>query len=215
MAELTMSLRVFRTSCRRAALVLLLGAANAVPVAAQTPEMLDVGDLWRIIRHKPPPDPAAAADYRKRALAIVPTISSKPSSGLSLGVGLSLARFLGPPDTTQISSLLGSASFSTKKQASITARFDAFSTGNRVHLQGDNRFQWTSQDTYGLGTATPADAAIGARFTHVRVYETALFSLGHALAAGAGINFSSHTNIRPGDESSAWDTSPPNAYANA
>ena len=205
--------RVFYTTCYYGALALLLTAAGAQSVRAQTPEMLDVGDLLRLVRHKPPPDPAAAADYRRPARAIVPTISSKPSSGLSLGVGASVARFFGPPDTTAISSLLASASFSTKGQTSVTAKFDAFSDGNRLHLQGDNRFQWTSQDTYGLGTSAPPEAAIGARFTHVRVYETALFSVGRAVAAGGGVNFSSHTNIRPGDPNSAWDASPPNAYA--
>ncbi len=194
------------------ALAAVLVAACAASAGAQS---LDVGDLWRMVRHKPPPPADAPDDYRKLARAIVPTIGSKPSSGLSLGVGASLARFYGPPATTHISSLLASASFSTKGQTSVTARFDAFGGGNHLHVAGDNRFQWTSQDTYGLGTSSPSDAAIGARFTHVRVFETALFALGHDVAAGAGVNFSSHTSVRPVDADSAWESAPPNVYAGA
>jgi outer membrane protein assembly factor BamA len=202
---------------RALALAIALLAAAAPSAGAQTPEMLDVGDLWRMIRHKPPPPPPAdpATEYRRPARAIVPTFGLKPSSGFSIGVGASLARFYGPPDTTHISSLLASASVSTKGQTSITARFDGFGNGNGVHLAGDNRFQWTSQDTYGLGTSSPPDAAIGARFTHVRVFETALFEVRPNVAAGGGVNFSSHTSVRPVDSGSAWDTAPPNAYAEA
>jgi outer membrane protein assembly factor BamA len=180
-----------------------------------TAQSTDVGDLWRLIRHKPPPTASEQEDYRRPARAIAPTISSKPSSGLAVGVGASLARFLGTPETTHISSMLAAASISTKGQTSLTARFDAFGDNNWMHVQGDNRFQWTSQDTYGLGTSTPPEAAIGAKFTHVRVFETALFDLDHHIAAGGGIAFSSHSSIRPVDSQSAWDTAPPDAYAEA
>jgi hypothetical protein len=190
-------------------------AAPQAATAPARPALMDVGDLWRLIRHKPPPPPETAADRLKPARAFVPTISSKPSTGLTLGVGASLARFLGPPETTHISSVLASVSGSVKKQASITAKFDAFTERNRVHAAGDNRFQWTSQDTYGLGTSSSPDAAIDSRFTHVRVYETALFEVRNNVSAGGGVHFASHTSVRPGDPGSAWDAAPPNVYARA
>jgi hypothetical protein len=201
-------------------LVLSLVVFGSAPVAAQTAgpptasESTDVGDLWRRIRHKPAPPPDQADD-RKAARAFVPTISAKPSTGMTIGVGASLARYLGDPATTHMSSMLGGFSVSAKKQASLTARFDAFTEQNRTHVLGDNRFQWTSQDTYGLGTSSPPEAAIGARFTHVRVYETALFEMRGHLAAGGGVHFATHTSIRPLDADSAWDDAPPNAYARA
>ena len=215
---------------RLVALVLagtLVGAAVS-EVRAQTPartpaagtppdpsESTDVGDLWRRIRHKPPPPPDTANDERKGGRAFVPTLSSKPSTGVTVGIGASLARFYGPPATTHISSMLGSFSVSAKSQASLTARFDAFTAENGTHLEGDNRFQWTSQDTYGLGTSSPDAAAIGARFTHVRVYETALFEVRDNVGVGGGVHFSTHTSVRPVDANSAWDDAPPNSYARA
>jgi outer membrane protein assembly factor BamA len=187
------------------------------PAAAQLdPDAeLDVADLWRMIRHKPAPPPGTPINDQKTARAIVPTFGSSPSAGFSVGIGASLARAFGPAETTHMSSMLASMSFSTKSQTSITAKFDAFSDGNRVHFAGDNRFQWTSQSTYGLGTSTPPDAGIGARFTHVRVFETALVELWPHVSAGAGVNFSSHTSIRPLDANTAWDSAPPDAYAEA
>jgi len=189
--------------------------APAATTAPDPSASLDVGDAWRLIRHKPPPPPDTPEDERKGGRAFVPTISSKPSTGLTLGIGASLARFFGPPETTQISSMLGSVSASAKKQASVTAKFDVFTEANRLHAGGDNRFQWTSQDTYGLGTSASPDAVIGARFTHVRVYETALFEVRDNVGIGGGVHFASHTSIRPGNPESPWDDAPPNAYARA
>ena len=190
------------------------GQPPAAAPALDPATSVDVGDLWRRIRHKPAP-PASQDDERKAARAFVPTISSKPSTGITIGVGASLARYLGAPATTHMSSMLAGASVSAKKQASLTAKFDLFTEQNRTHVAGDNRFQWTSQDTYGLGTSSPPGAAIGARFTHVRVYETALFEMRDHLAAGGGVHFASHTSIRPLDANVAWDDAPPNAYARA
>jgi outer membrane protein assembly factor BamA len=200
------------------ATAVLAAGVQQVQAQAQTPpasESVDVGDLWRRIRHKPPPPPDTPEDARKGGRAFFPILSSKPSTGATVGVGASLARYFGSPATTQISSMLGSVSVSAKKQASFTAKFDVFTEANRMHAGGDNRFQWTSQDTHGLGTSSSPNAVTGARFTHVRVYETALVKVRDLFAAGGGLHFASHTSIRPVDPNSAWEASPPNAYATA
>jgi hypothetical protein len=90
----------------------------------------------------------------------------------------------------------------------LTVRFGASARENRWRFDGDNRFQWTSQDSYGLGTgAAPADA-VNTKFTYVRVYNIAWRELAENVFAGAGFHFSSHTNVRPGVESDpAWEDS--------
>ena len=142
-------------------------------------------------------------------LVIAPTIGSKPSTGVTFGVAANVAMFLGDPATTRISSGMLALSFSTKKQTSLTARFGAFTRDDRVRVDGDNRFQWTSQDTYDLGTASEASEGVNAKFTYVRVYETGLYTLRSGLYAGLGVHLSAHTDIRPGEDAdTAWDTSP-------
>jgi hypothetical protein len=59
--------------------------------------------------------------------------------------------------------------------------------------------QWTSQDSYGLGTSTlPADK-INAKYDPFRVYETGYRRLRPGLFAGLVIHCSAHTNVRPGE----------------
>ena len=144
---------------------------------------------------------------------IVPTIGSKPSTGITLGAATSTAVFFGDPGTTRISSLLASVSISSKKQTSIGAKFDAFRMDNRVHISGDNRFQWTSQDTYGLGATTEPSDVVNTKFSYFRIYESAFYRLRGGLYIGAGVHFSTHTNIRPGQDADAvWDDGPYNVY---
>jgi len=187
------------------------GAADAQtssadpPAAAAQPApdtQVDVFDVARRLFRKTPPSttPPKPWDYRELMLAILPTFGYKPSSGFTFGATSNLAKYLGHPTTTRISSAVIGLSYSTKQQTSLTVRFGASGRENRWRLDGDNRFQWTSQDSFGLGTdAAPADA-VNTKFTYVRVYNIAWRELTDNVFAGAGFHFSSHTNVRPGVE---------------
>jgi hypothetical protein len=165
----------------------------------------DVFDVARRLLHKTPPDPAQAKawDYRKRMLAILPTFGYKPSSGFTIGASGSLTKYLGNPNTTRISSAVMGVSLSSKNQTSLTARFGASGRNDRWRLDGDNRFQWTSQDSYGLGTGTTPEDAVNTKFDFFRVYNTAFYELTDSVYAGVGFHYSTHTNIRPGSGAEA------------
>ena len=195
------------------------GAADAQTASADPPAaaaqpapdtQVDVFDVARRLFRKTPPSttPPKAWDYRELMLAILPTFGYKPSSGFTFGATSNLAKYLGDPTTTRISSAVIGLSYSTKQQTSLTVRFGASGRENRWRLDGDNRFQWTSQDSYGLGTdAAPADG-VNTKFTYVRVYNIAWRELAENVFAGAGFHFSSHTNVRPGVEGDpAWEDS--------
>ncbi len=219
---------MLRTVAASCALACALIGALPGPSAAQTPgqpptatepgaasepadQAVDVFELLRTLRRKEgsAPEEPVEWDYRKPMLVIAPTIGSKPSTGVTFGVAANVAMFLGDPATTRISSGMLALSFSTKKQTSLTARFGAFTRDDRVRVDGDNRFQWTSQDIYDLGTASEASEGVNAKFTYVRVYETGLYTLRSGLYAGLGVHLSAHTDIRPGEGAdAAWDTSP-------
>ena len=177
--------------------------------AAEPEAQMDVFDLLRELRHKPQPD-EAAWDYTKKMKAFAPIIGYKPSSGVMVGAAGNVAFFSGDPKTTHISSAVISLTFSAKKQTALTARFAMFTRDDRWRVDGDNRAQWTSQDAYGLGTSTlPADK-INAKYDFFRVYETAYYRLRPRLFAGIGLHFNTHTNIRPGTDTTdeAWQQSP-------
>jgi hypothetical protein len=170
---------------------------------------IDLLDVIHLLFRKDAPAPSETAPKTGPMLAFLPTASSKPSTGLALGVQAHGAFFLGDPATTGISSAAAGLSFSTKKQAMVTARLNVFTHDNRFDIQGDNRFLWTSQDTFGLGMQTMPSDAIDARFDHFRVSDIFYAALRPGVYAGAGLHFNIHRDIRPGtDAESTWDTSP-------
>jgi outer membrane protein assembly factor BamA len=182
-------------------------AQQTVPPDGET----DVADLIRAWRNKEPPPPS---DPRKRMIVAAPIIGSNPSAGFTLGAAAQMAVFRGDPSTTRISSGIASLSFSTKKQVLFNVRFDTFSDGNRWFVQGDNRFQSTSQNVYGFGTATPSSAAVNTDYGFVRIHETVYRQTARDVYLGAGLLFDSHTNVEPADASNpTWPSSPYIAYS--
>jgi outer membrane protein assembly factor BamA len=188
--------------------------AQATPAGTSAGGQYDLFDLLRRVFRKTPSAAAALKvwDFEKPMVAIMPTVGSKPSTGITLGVMGNVAKYFGDPETTHISSAIVGLSVSAKKQTSINARYSASSRGDRLRIEGDNRFLWTSQDTYGLGIDTNAADKMNVRFNYVRIYETAYVELGRDMLAGIGLHYSTHTRTRPADGPGvAWDTSP---YAN-
>jgi outer membrane protein assembly factor BamA len=195
---------------------LLAPLADTARAQTVEPETVDVIDLWNHIRNKPENPPAEPGD-QKAMKALAPVIGTKPSSGAFVGVAGNVAFFKGEPATTRISSVVTSVTYSTKQQTSVTGRFLVFSRGDAWRIEGDNRAQWTSQDTYGLGTATPADAAVDAKFNFFRVHETVYRHLAHGIFAGLGFHFDDHADVRPGENTpaEAWASGGYVAYSTA
>jgi hypothetical protein len=196
-----------------AAAMICMGALLSAQVPdPQAPlEEVDLVDLIRAWRDKgPPPEKPPGA----RTIVAAPVISSNPSAGFVMGVAGQMTFFRGDPSTTRISSAITGLTISTKKQAVFNVRFDSFSDGNRWLLDGDNRFQTTSQDIYGLGSATPSSAALNTKFGFVRIHETLSRRVAGDLYVGGGFLFDSHTDVRPADEADPnWPTSPYLAYS--
>jgi hypothetical protein len=194
-----------------------LQAKPPIQPAAEA-DLVDVADLIRKARGKKqtPEQQAASFDPGTREYAIAPVIGYKPDSGLIGGVGGNFAVQRGDPATTQMSSTVVTATFSWEKQISLTARFNLVAADHRWEADGDNRAQWTSQNTFGLGTAAPADARVNMRFDRFRFYETVSRKVYRRLLAGAGLFYSTNTNIEPRDGSEeAWASSPYVTYTTA
>ena len=101
-----------------------------------------------------------------------------------------------------------------QKQTSLTNRFTMFGRENRWRHEGDHRFQWTSLETYGLGTSADTTAGVQADFNFFRLYHTSYYRLRPALYAGAGLYFDNHTDVGPrSGEDSTWTGSPDVEYS--
>ena len=214
----------FRVATAASWLVILGAGLAAGPARAQVPQEapppaarpapaeqpVDIFDVARKLFKDPPanpPDPDSQID-RSLQLSVAPGFAYNPSAGFIIGASGTLSKYFGDPATTRISSAVAGASYSSKQQASLTFKFGASSGGNRWRFDGDNRFQWTSQDSYGLGTGTSPADSVHTKFTYVRVYDAAWYRLAKNLYAGGGVHYSLHTNVRPGTEGDpAWDDS--------
>ena len=134
-----------------ALLALLFALAPTVFAQEQPPPSttfqptLDAGDLWHVLRHgRADPlagDPGASAPTpsRDHFFVVAPTIGSKPSTGLSVGLNSNLAFFSGDEKTTHISSISGGLRVSQKKQVLSGVRINMFTADDRWFIQGDNR----------------------------------------------------------------------------
>ena len=191
---------------------------DPAPAAGQHPKQtaepgeddVDVLDVLGKLRHREESvdAPDEPWDPGKPMLAVAPIIGYKPSTGTVIGAASQLAVYFGDPQTTRISSAVMSLTFSSKKQTSITARFGTFTRDDVLRVEGDNRFQWTSQDSYGLGTSTSPSDSVNARFNYFRIFETVFYELREGLFAGVGAHYSAHTDIRPGQGAdAAWNDS--------
>jgi outer membrane protein assembly factor BamA len=179
-------------------------------------EPFDVRDLIRTLRHKEltPEQRAAALDLTKRMYAFAPVIGYKPSSGVMIGVAGNIAFFRGDPKTTRISSTVASLTFSSLKQTSLSSKFALFGRDDRWALDSDNRAQWTSQDTFGLGTVTEPADQVNMKFDYFRLYNTAYFKVYRRLLAGVGFHYVAHTSVGPGKDAEAeWSESPYVSYS--
>ena len=108
----------------------------------------DLGDFLR--RGKP-----KAKVPRKTMLLVLPNISSNPANGLLFGVAGSTGFYMGPKETTRVSSIGFNAAYTTKNQFLSFAKSNIYTKGDRFFLQGDWRYFIYNASTWGLGTNAP------------------------------------------------------------
>jgi hypothetical protein len=180
------------------------------PAAVQPGPTADVTDLWRRIRHKgepPQADTDAQTEPERRFFVVAPAIGSRPTTGLTLGINGNMAFFQGEPRSTHISSMVGGLRVSQKEQVLSNVRFSVFTEDDRWFLQGDNRLNWTSLNTYSLGSSGGTGGAANLKYTFVRLYETAYRTVRPGLFLGGGVNLNARSNIRAGEGETGFDQS--------
>jgi hypothetical protein len=189
-------------ACLAVALCAATPAIAADPPAAGEASV-DVKDVWRQVRHQEQQsgDAGSVDASEKPFFVVAPSLTSKPSTGVLVGVSSTLAFMRGDPATTHMSTATANAKISFKNQALSSVRFGTFSAEDKWFVQGDNRFQWTSLRVGALGLAAPS-AKADLQYDWFRVYETAYRRIGDSrLFIGVGMNVNDHTDIRAAADS--------------
>jgi len=189
-------------------LLFVCAAVLFAPRLVRAQDSVDAGDLWRRVRHHDAPageqSPAPpTVEAGKPFFVIAPSIGSKPSTGINGGIAGNVAFVTGEPGSTRMSSFSGGLKFSEKGQTLSGFKLAIFLPDDRWFVQGDNRFSWTSQNTYPLGGATSSLDAENLKYDALRVNESVFRTIAPGLFVGAGIDVNRHSNVRPGSGTDA------------
>lgn len=138
----------------------------------------------------------------------LPAVGSNPANGWMFGLAPSATWYMGNPETTKMSNLVGNFLYTTKKQWIFSSRSNIFLNENKMILIGDWRYFITSQPTFGLGSSTPNDPTFNPSqanvlwgeqqmdFRLIRFYEAVMKRIGDSkFYLGAGYHLDIHTKI--------------------
>ena len=179
----------------------------------------DVWDLFKKLRRKKGTGEAAPAEQagphpQGVNLALVPLVSSKPSTGLAVGVGGSISFLLGDGAVTRTSTLLNGFTVSVRKQISFNLTHDLYSSGNLWIVRGDNHYQRSGLDMYGLGVATQSRTRTAVEFQSIKFMETVYRRVAPDVYAGLGIQYREFAGVSSAADTAAlWEQSPYVTYS--
>ncbi len=199
-------------------------AKKNIPDSLHFVKQIDIFDIIRKWTGKPAKISADTPQVGVKNLSLLPIVGYSPANGFVVGAAVSITKLLGSPKTTQLSSALLNASFTTKKQILLNLRFDVFLKENKWAISGDNRLLFFAQPTYGLGiyglqgqaytfglngsSVTRTDSEQPMRFNYIRLYETVSRRIIGKWYAGMGLMIDYDFNIK--DQALKLDT--PNQY---
>ena len=150
---------------------------------------------------------------KKPYFATTPFVGYNPAYGFLIGVGTTMAIYLGDLETTPVSSVSAAVNLTTAKQTIIAVRSNIVTGNSRFIMRGDWRYLVFSQPTYGLGTgikmhtnrgiifndggetaSLPPDAQ-PLNYNYIRLYETFYFKITKKWYAGIGYSLDAFSGI--------------------
>ena len=213
---------------------LLLSAVSLLPVSlfAQTSRKTfkqdDVFVIFTKKEHRAQRDSATKESVilKKPYFATTPFVGYNPAYGFLIGVGTTMAIYLGDMETTPVSSICAAINLTTAEQTIITVRSNIITSQSKYILRGDWRYLVFSQPTYGLGTgikmhtnrgivfsdggqtaSLPPDAQ-PLNYDYIRLYETFFFKVSQKWYVGIGYCLDDFTNIVDHNSDPGNDTVP-------
>lgn len=169
----------------------------------------DVKDLFR--KNKEMVAPKIV--IKKPSIILIPVIASSPATGFQFGVAGQGAWYNGPPEDTRISQASANVTLTAKSQVLLTIKSTIMSKQDKWIYNGDWRYYFYSQSTYGLGTNAPDSASLGyginvggvdtesnpgeqpMNFRWLRLHETALREVNENFYVGLGYHLDIYDNI--------------------
>lgn len=172
------------------------------------------GMLRKLFKKKTTAEPSPNA----LSVTMLPVLGYNPSFGFNIGINLMLGKQFGLKSNTIYSVFNASATYSTKGVATLRARHNMFTPGNKWNWQGDWQFSSMGIVDYGIGTGNNyrssafyvndmptknSDSSFPIKYSYIQFFEKAYRKVGRFTYVGLGVDFNIFEDIvdekkRPG-----------------
>lgn len=160
-----------------------------------------IKDLFNV--KEEPKDSAQIKDYKKIRYSFLPGVSYSTSTGFLIGFNLGMSKYYGDPKKTSPSAGTLSSNYTSKNQFNVKFKTDLYTSNNSWYIEGDWRFSITSQQTYGLGTATPTTNKQIINYQQFRIFEKFSKRVAGNLYLGAAFYFDRYNKIKTENDEDA------------
>ena len=149
------------------------------------------------IRFKRPP----RVKGRKVYYSLLPIGTNVPGGGRALVTSTQAGFYLGPRRNTYLSTATFSPSLNFQGAFNLPIHSNIWSSGNKWNHQGDLRYSYFPQNTWGLGGKQRESDNVLINYSYIRLYFTRLRRIHPTLFAGIGYNLDYHIAIHPDRDS--------------
>ena len=177
-------------------------APTIIPNNNNTPKdtarQTDLIDIAKGLFHQPKKE---REDRDKKVFfSFLPFGASVPGgSGRALITATTAAIYLGPRRTTNLSTAVFTPYLNFKGRFGLPLRNSIWFPGNVRTIQGDIRFLFYPQFTWGLGSGHQPEQKVLVNYKYIRFYQSALNRIRSYFFAGIGYHLDYHFNIKVED----------------
>lgn len=169
--------------------------ADSLRKAAQK-DIIDIFKQWKNRNKSDSLVRAPKIRSGKPIFSIVPALGYTLSSGLTGSINVNTAFYTSDPKTTNISSITTNFIYTEYKQMTVPVQANIWTRNNNYNFVVDWRFFKYPQDTYGLGSDTKLNDALGLEYKHIRLHQSVLKKIGKSFFVGLGFFYDKRWGIR-------------------
>ena len=159
-------------------------------------DLIDIVSKWLRIK----PSNIKVEKGKKVYFSFLPFSSAVPGgSGRALITSTTAGFYLGARKTTNISSATFTPYWNFDGRFGLPLRTSIWLPDNTWTIQGDTRFLYYPQFTWGLGSSRNNDEQILVNYKYIRFYQSALKQIKPYFFAGLGYHLDYHFNINSDD----------------
>lgn len=171
-----------------------ISANNEVRDTAIKRDLIDYAKILFSIKSKPRTKPGE----KKVFFSLLPIGANVPGGGRALITSTSAGFYLGERKTTDISNITFTPYWNLKSRFGLPLRSNLWLNNNEWVIQGDTRFLYYPQNTWGIGSGDQENSLM-VNYKYIRFYQSALKRIKPYLYAGLGYNLDYFVNVRAPD----------------